>query len=74
MPMAENSRRIAKTWLELKVQRELNKDASAPVSWEQIDEEVAKRKAAIAKQNQFEQEVFDLWYENAVKASKAKLN
>lgn len=72
--MAENSRRIAKTWLELRVKRELNKEAVEPVSWEQIDEEVARRKAIIAKQNQFEQEVFDLWYENAVKASKAKLN
>ena len=72
--MTENPRRVAKTWLELRVKRELNKNALEPVSWEQIDEEVERRKAAIAKQNQFEQEVSDLWYENAVKASKSKLN
>ncbi len=72
--MTENPRRVAKTWLELRVKRELNKNALEPVSWEQIDEEVARRKAAIAKQNNFEKEVSDLWYENAVKASKAKLN
>lgn len=67
-------RRIPKTWMEIRVIRELNKDATEPVSWEQIDEEVKRRKEAIAKKNQFEKEVFDLWYENAVKASKAKLN
>ncbi len=72
--MTERPRRVAETWLKLRVKRELNKNALEPVSWEQIDEEVARRKAIIAKQNQFEQEVFDLWYENAVKASKSKLN
>ncbi len=72
--MTENPRRVARTWLEIKVKRDLNKDAIVPVSWEQIDEEVARRKEAIANKNKFEAEVFDLWYENALLASKAKFN
>lgn len=54
--MAEQKR---PTWLEIRVKRELNKNAVVPVSQEQIEEGVAREKAEIAKQNQFEQDVFD---------------
>lgn len=72
--MTENSTRQPKNVLEILVTRTLNNEANVPVSWEQIDEEVARRKAAIAEKNQFEQDIFDLWYDNTLKASNAKLN
>lgn len=69
--MGEFKRR---TWLEIRVQRELNKNALVPASHEQVEEEVARRKAEIEKGKKFEKEVFDLEYANFVIASKAKLN
>lgn len=66
--------REPRSWMWIIEKRKLDAKASVPVSDEQVEEAVARRREEIKKKQLFEKEVFDLKFRTFMIASKAKSN